>query len=320
VRGVRPSDFGANRSVRANHRAGATRRALAVSTGLCLGLSVSAIAQDNPTLRTAVQLAAEGRSVEARRLVEAELARARPGDSSYAEALYWRGRLRAHGDSAELDLRRVAIEYSTSRWADDALLQLAQLAMAARNPASALALAERVRGDYPESDLRPRAAFWAGRAALETGDPGTGCAYLDTALAEAEDVELRNQVAHFHGRCARVPRVPASATAAVRHPGYSVQPATRTAPAEPAVSDSLAPHHSRPGGFFVQVAAARTESAANQIAERLRGARHRALVTNGSGGYYRVRAGPFATRQDAENAARELRRLLGGAPFVVHQP
>jgi cell division septation protein DedD len=288
--------------------------------GLCLGLPGSVIAQDNPTLRTAVQLAAEGRSAEARRLVEGELARARPGDTSYVEALYWRGRLRAHGDSAELDLRRVAIEFSTSRWADDALLQLAQLAMAARNPASAVALAERIRSDYPESDLRPRAAFWAGRAALESGDPGTGCSYLDTALAEAADVELRNQIAYSHGGCVGVPRVPASAAATAHRPGDSAQPAPTTAPAERALYDSAAPPQARPRGFFVQVAAARTEAAANQIAERLRGARHRALVTNGSGGYYRVRAGPFATRQDAENAARELRRLLGGAPFVVQEP
>jgi len=76
-----------------------------------------------------MQLAAEGRTDSARRLVAAVLARTRPGDSLYVEALYSRGRLGGSADTAERDLRRVAIEYSTSRWADDAMLQLAQLAL-----------------------------------------------------------------------------------------------------------------------------------------------------------------------------------------------
>src|SRR3972149_2156131 len=142
-------------------------------------------AQDLPAIRTALQLAAEGRSDSARRLVEAELRRAHPGDAAHVEALYFRARLATYGDSAERALRRVAIEFSTSRWADDALLQLAQLAMAAGNPASALTLAERPRRDYPGSELRARAGFWAGRAGFDVGGARAACALLDSAQAEA---------------------------------------------------------------------------------------------------------------------------------------
>ena len=189
-------------------------------------------AQDNPALLEAARLAAEGRGDEARRMVGAELARALPGDPAYIEALYWRARLTATGDSAERDLRRIAIEYPTSRWADDAILQLAQLAMAAGNPVSAFALAERLRSDYPESDLRPRAAFWAGRAAFDLGDPRGGCALLNTARTEASaDVEFVNQVAFYRGRCtAFVGAAPPAA-----QEGQPAAPAAQpTAPQQPA--------------------------------------------------------------------------------------
>jgi TolA-binding protein len=161
-------------------------RGAATSCLLLLGLAVgTAAAQDNPAIRAAVQLAADGRGDSARKIVAAELAKARPGGNAYVEALFWRGRLATSGDSAESDLRHVALDYSNSKWADAALLQLAQLAMAAGNPTAALQLAERLRGDYPGSSLRPRAALWGGRAAFDLGDPATACALLDTARAEA---------------------------------------------------------------------------------------------------------------------------------------
>jgi hypothetical protein len=258
-------------------------------------------AQTSPAIRAALQLAAEGRSDSAQRLVGTELARGHPGDAAWVEALYFRARLATWGDSAERDLRRVAIEYSGSAYADDALLQLSQLALAAGNPASALELAGRVRSDYPDSDLKPRAALWAARAAFEVGEPRTACALLDSARTEAAaDIEFVNQVTFYRARC----------TASVL-----------AAPGTPArdTGSRLPPPASRPQ-FEVQVAAATTDAAAQAVVRRLARAGHEARIVPGDNGVLRVRMGPYATQPAADSAARGARALVGGTPFVVRLP
>jgi hypothetical protein len=295
---------------------------------LCIGAPVPAVAQDNLALRSAVQLAADGRGDSARRIVALELAKAKPGDPAYVEALYWRGRLAATGDSAERDLRRVAIEFSTSRWADQALLQLAQLAMAAGNSPGALQLAERLRSDYPTSTLRGRAALWAGRAAFEVGDPVTACALLDSARAEsAGDVEFLNQVAFYRSRCSAMVVAPqldtthAAAPAAPDRPGDTVRPAAPgqgTIAARPARAESTAapaPHRGAP--FEVQVTATRLKRTAQSVFARVTRSGEHARIVRGADGYLRVRAGPYVTEREAAAAAIRLKKALGGHPFVV---
>ena len=263
-------------------------------------------AQDDPSLRAAVILAAEGRGDSARRLVEAALGRAQPGDPSFVEALYWRGRLAAWGDSAERDLRRVALEYPTSSWADDALLQLAQLAMAADNPASARALAERIRGDYPGSDLRARAAYWAGRAALGMSDVAGGCAELDSARAEEpRDAAFLAQLRYFGAAC------PVAMVA--RDSGRAA-----TVPIDTTPPPDTAPPVTAP--FMVQVAASRSDGEIRRVVDLVTRGGFPARVVPGPGGYRRVRIGPFETQREAEAAAREARRMVGGTPFVVRGP
>jgi len=267
-------------------------------------------AQDDPAIRAAVQLAAEGRSDSARRLVEGALARAHPGDSGYVEALFWRARLATYGDSAERDLRRVALEFSTSRWADDALLQLAQLAMTAGNPASARALAERIRLDYPGSDLRASAAFWAGRAAFEMADLAGGCAELDSARAEARgDIELQRQVAYHRARC------PAALAAPPDSSGVAPVPVTAPTPPPP---DSATPDPAT--SFLVQVAASRSDGDIRRVVDLITRGGFPAHVVSGPDGYRRVRIGPFSTPREAEAAAREAKRIVGGTPYVVRGP
>jgi cell division septation protein DedD len=279
-----------------------------------------ASAQENPAIRMAVRLAAEGRGDSARRIVATELGKARPGESAYVEALYWRGKLAMSGDSAERDLRRVAIEFSTSRWADQALLQLAQLALAAGNPAGALQLAERLRSDYPGSPLRSRSALWAGRAAFEVGDPLVACALLDSARSEAAgDVEFANQVGFYRSRCpSSLPSPRASEQPAARSDtaGRAVPapaaPATPTAKAEPAAAPLA-----RTTQFEVQVGATRSSRAAHTLLSRVQQAGQRGRIVTGADKYLRVRAGPYATERDAAAAAEQLRRALGGHPYVV---
>jgi hypothetical protein len=277
------------------------------------------LAQESPAIKSAVQLAAEGRGDSARRILATELARARAGDPAYIEALFWRGRLATSGDSAVRDLRRVAIEYSTSRWADQALLQLAQLAMAAGKPAEALEDSRRIRGDYPESTLGARAAMWAGRAAFELGDPATACALLDSATSEATgDVELVNQIAYHRSRC------PAT-LAGAPSPGQA-QPAARSDTAAAARADTA--HRTAPAAaaaappapptrFEVQVTATRSSRAAQAMLVRVRKTGMSARIVTGADGFQRVRAGSFSNRRDAEAAADRLRRALGGHPLVV---
>ena len=276
----------------------------------------SLAAQSNPVVRAAVGLAAEGRGDSAYRLVSAELSRATPGDSGYVEALFWRARLAIYGDSAERDLRRVAIEYASSPWADDALLQLSQLALAAGNPASAFELAGRVRSDYPGSDLKPGAALWAARAAFQIGEPRSACALLDSAASEgAADVEFANQVQFFRGRCT-------AALLAAPPPRRAEGMATTTLGGSTRDTATSRPAAAPPAGarYEVQVAAAASDEAARNLVDRLARAGLAARIVPGAGNVRRVRLGPFPSQAAADSVARAAQRVAGGAPFLVRVP
>jgi len=305
----------------ARRRGGTGVSVAALAVPLCLCAAAPAVSQDNPALRAAVQLAAEGRGDSARKIVAAELAKARPGSSAYAEALFWRGRLATSGDSAENDLRHVALDYANSKWADNALLQLAQLAMAAGNPTSALELAQRLRSDYPGSALRPRAALWGGRAAFDLGDPVAACALLDSARTEgAGDVEFENQVAFYRSRCTAAMLQPHAAGDTAAPGADTARRAAAPAPARADTSATRAAPSAHAPRFEVQVIATRSKSQARSIAHRVERSGASARVVTGTDGYYRVRAGPYVSRPEAAAAAARLRRLLHAHPVVVSAP
>lgn len=266
-------------------------------------------AQTSPAVRAAIQLASEGRGDSARKVLDAEITRSRGVDSVFVEALYWRARIATGGDAADRDLRRIAIEYGNSPWADDALLQLAQLAMTGGNPAAALEFAARLRADYPGSDLRPRAALWAGRAAFDVGEPRSACAWLDSAGSEgAADIEFVNQVTFYRARCtASVLAAPPRGTDTAR---VTLESATAPPPS------LLSPGPS----YEVQVAATSSDSAARAIVQRLARAGLRARVVPADAGIRRVRLGPFPTSEAADSAARAAARIVEGRPFVVRLP
>ena len=277
-----------------------------VVAGLLLALPVLLRAQSTPAVRSAVQLAGEGRSDSARVLLNAELARRAAGDSSWVEALYWRGRLAGAGSAAERDLRRVAVEYSNSPWADDALLQLAQLALAGGNAAAALDYATRLRTDYPGSELRARAALWAGRASFDVGEMRAGCGLLDSARTEAgNDVEFTNQVDFYRGRCTEAALAPPAPAPVLGVPRDSV----------------TTPHAPRPTppSYAVQVVAARSQAGARDVIRRLGSLGRGARIVPASG-VYRVRLGPYASAAIADSIAGLARRRVGGRPFVVKLP
>ncbi|MBX3145175.1 MAG: SPOR domain-containing protein [Gemmatimonadales bacterium] len=281
---------------------------------LAVGLTPTATsAQTNPQLIAAVQLAQDGHADSARAAVRALLDRTDPVDNLYAEALYTSGIVAATEFDRRIALRRVIVEYSTSEWADDALLLLAQVEYASGNPGASVSQVSRLLADYPSSPLRAMAAFWGARAAGDLRNGVEACRLADIGLtARPDDIELRNQLEFQKQRCGSIqaqgvdPAAPVETT--------TVSP-TAPAPA-PARPPTAAPAR---GGFRVQVIAAPNQAAANQQVTRLKGLGYESTVVH-EGGFFKVRAGPFATRALANQALARIRSQLGGQPFIVADP
>jgi cell division septation protein DedD len=91
----------------------------------------------------------------------------------------------------------------------------------------------------------------------------------------------------------------------VRSPPPSPPPPPRAAPPPPAASAAVPAGE----GFVVQVFATREEVQAEKVRDQLRRKGYEAFISSvlvGSLSNYRVRVGPFATRDPAERAAREI--------------
>ena len=200
---------------------------------------------------------------------------------------------------------------------------------------------QRLRADYPGSEVRAQAAYWGGRAAFDAGNQDAACALLDSARAEAAgDIEFQNQIAFYRSRCVTVvsrthPRAPPPEdTQAVAAPAPPLAPAPApqpvvTAPAEstraparpaPAVDPTRAtPPVGANAGYEVQVGASRDSVVARRVAERFNQGGLAARVVPGADGYFRVRLGPFATLQQARDASVSARRFMpaNDRPFLV---
>ena len=168
----------------------------------------------------------------------------------YPEVLFTRASLSATAAQAERDYRRLFVEFPLSPRAADALLRLAQLEIARGDRALALKHLERLTREHPGTPALPRANYWLARVRFESGDTRNGCAALDAARAAASpgDVELRNQIAYYAGRCgvqsaapaatARAATAPATETAAAPPLGAPAASATPSPPASPASPSS----------------------------------------------------------------------------------
>ncbi len=156
-----------------------------------LSLATPLKAQTDSRLVEAVRLAQEGLGDSARASVNRVLTQLTPGDSLYPQTLYTLGLVSRSVDEMRRQYTRVAVEYTYSDWADDALVRLGMLDYAGGNPQGTLRQMEKVATDYPQSPLIPTAAFWAARAAFETRRPADGCRWVATGLAATGgDVEL----------------------------------------------------------------------------------------------------------------------------------
>src|SRR5437667_1423390 len=145
------------------------------------------------------------------------LARLSPQDSLYPGALFTAARIATDAVAAATNLQCVVVEYGRSVWADSALVLLTQLYFAQGDPAATVQAAERLRRDYPDTPLKPRADFWGARAYFDLKDDAHGCSLIRDALDGAgADVEFKNQVTFYASRCASTtpaPPVTAPATA-----------------------------------------------------------------------------------------------------------
>jgi cell division septation protein DedD len=201
------------------------------------------------------------------------------------------------------------VDYAQSDWADDALLQLAQLDYAIGNTEATVRQIEVLLRDYPATPMAGIAAFWGSRAAGDRRDAATACRMADAGLlAAGDDVELRNQLEFQKQRCQGLASMAASSP---RSPAPPERPA-----AEP---PGPTPTRAGRSGYFVQVSAVRTQAAANTEIARIKRAGYTAIVVRESG-LLKVRVGAFRTKADADAAASEIRTRIGARPFVVRVP
>jgi predicted Zn-dependent protease len=282
---------------------------------LAAGASTAA-AQTDPRLTGAVRAAQEGQGDSARSAVDRLLAATAPTDSLYPEILYTQAMVANSAADMRRDLQRVVVEYPTSSWADDALLRLVQMDYATRTFDGAARNLERLRLDHPITPLLAQAAYWGGRTYFELKDTARACRWLaDGVAAAGEDLELQRQLGFLYQRCAAAPRaVAAGDTAAPRAGDRSADStAARVADSLPKRAPAKAPK------YRVQVAAVATPGAADDAATKAEGLGYPAVIVR-ERGYYKVRAGSFATRQEAQAAVAKLKTGMGGSPFVVAEP
>lgn len=272
------------------------------ATALAALLAIAAgrvSAQSEPRLVAAVQLARDGMGDSARAVAGRILSSTRATDPIYPEVLYTVAVVASSTQDKRLYLQRVAVEYSQSEWADDALLELAQLDYASGNAAGTVAQVRRMLSDYPLSPLRATAALWGARAAFDVREIPLGCQWADQGVAESGDqVELRNQLEFQRERC----RAMMAAETPVAQPPEARPPARPTGPQ-----------------WLVQVAALRTREAADRAVAELKRMKYEAFTFQEEG-FWKVRAGPFPSRDAAEAAVDPIRRRLSGRPFVTRAP
>jgi len=280
------------------------RTILLATVGLLIGAE-RALAQDDARLVEAIRLAQDGLGDSARAVVSRLLTATPPTDTLYPQILYTQGLLAKTIDERRRLYQRIAVEYATSAWADDALLRLAMQDYAEANPSGTVKNVERIRSDYPTSPLMAYAAYWGARAYFDLKKPADACRWLNEGLAQVGDnVELQNQLSFYHGRCTNV----AQAAESLKSDTGTTRPKpTAPAPAKAAPVQA---------GFSVQVGAVKTKSAADKLAADLRAAGFEARVVQ-SDFLYRVRVGHFAQRADAEKLAAKIKAKLGGGPYVV---
>ncbi len=258
-------------------------------SGLCTLLVVSLLlapeqlAQNSSLLDQAERLADRGEVREARQALErwqSDFAASAPLEER-ARAWFLSGRLADEGEEAELHYLRVVIEGSSTAYADDALLRLAQYKYALGEHGRAIEYLARLRRDYPTSENGPTALLWVARAARAQGDSRRACEAADQGIREAAPGDTALELA-------------------LRDEKASCEEVSRT--------------------YTVQVAAFQDEAAAQRLARQLLEEGYDAWVLVASGGdpLHRVRVGRDLVEMEAQGLIERLSQA-GYSPFLVSQ-
>lgn len=295
---------------------------------LALRPAVNLVAQapTAPALQEVVRLSQDGYADSARALVARILAKTATSDPLYPEALFTAAMVAKTGDDMKLNYSRVAIEFSSSAWADKAILRLAQLDYGSGNSESAVNRIRRLFTDYPASSILPAAALWGSRAAFDRKEIQLGCEWLTRGIAVVgDDVELKNQLEFSKQRCTvgvgvevAPPRAdslrskPAVEPSPAQHDSLRVKPTPPPAPAPAAATGA--------GPWRIQVAAITDKAAIRRAVQKIEAAGLNAYQVAGPRGLTKVQAGPFKTREAAAAKISALKAAVGGAPFVVKVP
>lgn len=284
------------------------RLATLATLALLLVLPAAARAQaDASPFQDVVRLAQDGYGDSARVLIAKTLAKLPTNDPLYPEALYTAATVAKSGEEMRTLFSRVAIEFSSSAWADRSMLRLAQLDYGSGDSESAVGRIRRLFNDYPTSPVLPSAALWGSRAAFDHKDIQLGCDWLTKGLAiVGDDVELRNQLEFAKQRCAIGPGLE---MAPPRADSLRAKPPTMR-PAPPAAA----------GKWRVQVAAISDKSAIRRAVQKIESTGLKAYQVAGPRGLTKLQAGPFTTREAAVAKVAALKAAVGGSPFVVQVP
>jgi hypothetical protein len=287
---------------------------------LILAWASAAAAQSDPRLVAAVRAAQEGQGDSARSAVDRLLAATAPTDSLYPEILYTQAMVANTAADMRRHLQRVVVEYPTSSWVDDALLRLVQMDYATRSFDNAARNLERLRLDYPLTPLFAQAAYWGGRTYFDLKDTTRACSWLADGIARAEaDLELQRQLGFLYQRCEVRVAAGDSGTAGQPGPG-AADTTTRPKPPATGPDSAAAPKPAAQSARFrIQVAAVATPGAADDAASKAEGLGFPAVIVR-ERGLYKVRAGTFATREEAQTAVKRIKSRMGGSPFVVANP
>jgi hypothetical protein len=309
----------------------------------------SARSQTDPRLVDAIRHAQEGESDSARIKVQQLLTATPSTDTLYPQIVYTQAMVASDAADMRRQLQRVAVEYPSSSWADDALLRLVQLDYASGNLDGAARNLERIRLDYPGSPLIPQAAYWAARTYFDQKKPDLACRWIRDGLTDSSaNVELQNQLGYLNQRCPQFAAgdrqrpdsqstsspasdsqqiiaiaPPDTARESTPSPDTTRAPAAATpAPVRPAFPpvrpDSAATAKpSTPGPHYrIQITAVRNAATAQSLVAKLK-SRGFSPITVEEGGLYKVRVGNYGTKAEAAAAVPEIKAKLGGSPFVV---
>jgi cell division septation protein DedD len=334
------------------------RLATCTVTGCMLLAAASpAAAQTDPRLVQAVAVAQEGDRDSATALVRVVRNGAAAGSALYAEVLYTTSILASNPDTMRRMLQQVIVEQSLSPWADDALLRLAQLDYASGNLPAAMRDLERLRTDFPNSDVFTDASFWAARTYFDARQERPGCEWVGMGLARAGDTPstVRDQLQVFARRCsatalaegsAKAPPAPPRDTIVLAESGSREDGKTDSVDASSETRDSVVRDSVRqstvdsqpstvarrpstvdpvpsvePSNPTPTVFRVQVVAAATQAAADVAVGKLRELGYDSrvvsEGGYFKVRAGGYGSRSDATAAVQRLRATFAGAFLVV---